>query len=979
MTGAAFPSLTRGRRTVMWMTCGSRCGMSQRAVAQRASRCANVIGPVSGLIESYNSGANSYLGTPVDVDGPAAAVAQRGGVRSAVISCRHQPHVGSSRVPVPARADESGPLVRDVLLRDGSALRLQAPSPADLDDIERFFDGLSPESRYLRFHGAGASQEVARAAVETKGDDRVSLIARFGGRVVAVAGFEGLREPRAAEVAFAVADDFQGRGVGTRMLEQLAEIAAERGIERFDAEVLFANGAMLRVFEDAGFTVRRASSFGEVTISLDITPSQEMWERIDERDHLAAVASLQPLLAPSHVAVVGAVEAPGNVGRAVLANMTADEFQGLAIPVNRDGGVVCSRPAAGCLAELGVTPELVIIAVADEEVLASAEEAVASGARALLVLPGDLASDGQPSLQRERRLLEIARGSGLRIVGPSSLGVINTAPEVSMNATFSPSRVRPGRLAIGAQAVAPGLGLLGHAQAREMGISVLVSVGGHADVSSNDLLEWCEVDERTAVVMLYVESFGNPERFIRVARRVSRHKPILVIKARRSAERARKNARTRTAAALRGDTVVDAVLHEAGVLRFQSSEELFHVAQLFESQPLPDGPRTAIVSNSGSLATLAADACATHGLDVNDARGAPYPVLLGLGAGATEYAGQVRDLLAGAAIDALMVCYVDRLDGDAQGVLEASSAAAAAQSKPVVASIVCGNGQLPSSDAGIPNYPFPETCVAVLARAAERRAWLSRPLGVRPDYPDVDATAARALISQALNRMPTGGWLSPGEAQALLATHGIPVAGSYRCPDLERALAVARKIDGPVTLKADIAEPDRAGNSEVLLQGLQGEAALRSGWRELQRRVRSAGGRWTGAIIQPLADPGADVLVGAFSDPDLGRVVALGPGGLQVSLADMITVRLPPVTDVDADDLIASCHTVADELDRRGSAARTRPLRELILRFTLLLGEVPEVVEADLNPTRCTTDTSIVLDTQMRIEPRRRVTRAKTW
>jgi acetate---CoA ligase (ADP-forming) len=880
-----------------------------------------------------------------------------------------------------AQPDEPEPLVRDVLIRDGSALRLQAPSPTDFDDIKRFFDELSAESRYLRFHGAGASEIAARAAVQAQGDDRVTLIARFGGRVVAVAGFEGLREPRVAEVAFAVADDFQNRGVGTRMLEQLAEIAAERGIQRFDAEVLFGNGAMLRVFEDAGFAVRRASSFGEVSVSLDITPSEAVWERIDERDHVSAVASLRPLLAPSSIAVVGAAEAPGNVGRAVLANITADHFEGLATPVNRDGNVVCSRPAARSLAELGVTPDLVIIAATGDELLEFAEEAAASGARALLMVPGDLNDDGGRSVVREERLLEIARGSGMRIVGPSSLGVINTAPEVCMNATFSPARVRPGRLAIGAQAAAPGLGLLAHAQARGMGISVLVSVGGHADVSSNDLLEWCEADERTAVVMLYVESFANPERFTRVARRVSRHKPILMVKGRRSAERARSNVRSRTGAALRGDAVVDAVLHQAGVLRFHSSEEVFHIAQLFESQPLPTGPRIAIVSNSASLATLAADACATHRLEVTDARGAPYPVLLGLGAGAREYAAQVGELLANAAIDAVMVCYVDRLDGDPQGVLEASSAAAAGQSKPVVASVVCGDGRLAARQGGIPNYLFPETCVAVLARAAERRAWLSRPLGVRPDYTDVDASAARAVISQALDRLPGGGWLSPREAQALLATYGISVAASYRCRDLESALAVATDIAGPVTLNADIAAPQRAGEIDAVLLGLEGEATLRSGWHELERRVQGAGGQWTGVIIQRLVSPGADVLLGAFTDPDLGRVVAVGPGGQQAGLADTITVRLPPVTDVDADELIASCPAVADELDRfRGPAALDRQaLRELILRFALLLGEVPEVVEADLNPIRCTTDTSLVLDTQMRIEPRHPVKRVKTW
>ena len=515
-----------------------------------------------------------------------------------------------------------------------------------------------------------------------------------------------------------------------------------------------------------------------------------------------------------------------------------------------------------------------------------------------------------------------------------------------------------------------------------MGISILVSVGGRADVSTNDLLEWCEADDRTAVVMLYVESFGNPERFTRIAQRISRRKPILVIKGRRSAERARSQARSDTAAALRGDAVIDAVLHQAGVLRFHSSEELFHVAQLFESQPLPSGRRIAIVSNSASVATLAADACATRGLEARDARGAPYPVLLRLGAGAQEYAARVRELLANAGIDALMVCYVDRLEGDPDGVLDAISAASDGQPKPVVASVVRSDGRLPASSlAGVPNYLFPESCVAVLARAAERRAWLSRPLGVRPDYPGLDGSAARALISSVLDREPAGGWLSLADAEALLATHGIPVAASHRCRELERALAVALEIGGPVALKADFAAPARASEIDAVLLGLEGESAVRSGWRELERRVQTAGREWTGAIVQPLVATGVDVLVGAFSDPDLGSVIAVGLGGSRAGLGETVAFRLPPATDVEADELIDACHGVATELDGfpGGAALAREALRELILRFALLLREVPEMVEADLNPVRCTSEGSVVLDMRVRIERRRPSKRVKTW
>ena len=874
------------------------------------------------------------------------------------------------------------PLVRDVLLRDGSTLRLQAPTPVDFEDIKAFYDGLSLESRHFRFHGFGRTDTVARADADASGVDRLALIGRHDGRVVAVACYVGLREPGVAEVAFAVADDDQRRGIGMRMLEQLAALAADRGIRRFDAEVMANNRPMLGVFEHAGFAVRR-EGFGELTVWLDITPTEAVLERIDERDHVAAVASLRAIFAPSSVAVVGAAATPGNVGRAVLANVIAGGFEGVVIPVSRDGGVVCSIRAACGLGELEVAPELVIIAAAGDDVLEFAEEAAEKGARALLVLPPGSAHEGEASPEREERLLEIVRGAGMRMVGPSSLGVLNTAAEVSLNATFTGASVRAGALAIGSPSGAVGIGLLGHASARLLGVSMFVSLGNRADVSTNDLLECWEQDDRTAAVILYVESFGNPERFARIARRVSRIKPILVVKGRRRAERVLSEARSHTAAALRGDAVIDALLYQAGVLRFRSGEELFNAAEFFERQPLPSGRRIAIVSNSAGVATLAADACATRGLEMREASEAQNPLLVGITAGPDEYAACIRELLGDAGIDALMVFYIEFYDGDPEAVLDAISAVSAGQPKPVVASVLRSDGRLPArTGTGVPNFRFPESCPAVLARAAERREWLSRPLGERPHYRDLDGPAARAVIASFLDREPAGGWLSLAEAEALLATHGIPVASSHHCRDLERAVAVAAEIGDPVALKADFAAPEHASDIDAVMLGLEGEAALRSSWRELERRVQAAGREWIGAIVQPLAaSHGADVLVGAVSDPDLGPVLAVGLGGRQAGLGRGVAFRLLPVTDAEADELIESSEGVISQLDGfRGSALLDREaLRALILRFALLLHEVPEVVEADLNPVRCMTRGCVVLDVRLRIEHRRPIERVKTW
>ncbi len=879
--------------------------------------------------------------------------------------------------------DRGGRLVRDVLLRDGSTLRLLTPTAADFDDIKTFYEGLSPRSRFLRFHGFGRVDTVARAAAEAGGVDRLALIGRHGGRVVAAASYEGLREPGVAEIAFAVADADQRRGIGTRTLEQLAAIAAERGVRRFEASVMAENSLMLGVFDHAGFAVRR-KGFGEVLVSLDITPTEAVRERIDERDHFAAIASLRPILAPASVAVVGTAEASGNLGRAVLANIIDGGFPGVVVPIERAGGVVCSRSVVRSLGDLDVAPELVIIAVEGDEVLELAAAAVAKGAKALLILPGGPEQgDAAASHAREGRLLEIVRDAGVRMVGPNSLGVLNTAHEVSLNATFTDAPVRAGALAICSQSGAVGIGLLGHAAGRRLGVSMFASLGNRADVSTNDLLECWEHDERTAAVILYVDTFGNPEHFARIARRVSREKPILALKGRRSDQQMFTEARSHTAAALQGDAVVDALFHQAGVLRFRAGEELFNAAEFFERQPLPNGRRIGILSNSAGVARLAADACATRGLEVREATHAENPLVVAVSAGPGEYSAAIRLLLGDDAIDALMVHHVDVHRGDPKVVLDAISAVSAGQSKPVVASVVRSDGRRrPRTESGVPNFLFPESCADVLARAAERREWLSRPLGEAPDYPNLDSMAARALIASFLDRAPAGGWLSLAEGEALLATHGIPVYPSRRCRDVAHLVALAAEIGGAVTLKADLPAPADASDIDAVLLGVKGEPALRAGWRELEKRVRAAGRDWTGAIVQRATAPGgADVLVGAVDDPDLGPVLAVGLGGRLAGLGRTAAFRHLPVTDADADELIDSSQSVASELDGfRGSALLDREaLRELILRFALLLREAPEVVEADLNPVRCMTRGCAVLNMRLRVQRRRPADRVKTW
>ncbi len=884
-------------------------------------------------------------------------------------------------------------MVRDVLLRDGTVLRLRAPTPADLDDIRAFYDALSPDSLYMRFHGYGRTDLAARQSAMADGKDRVALIARHGDRIVAVAGYDRLREPGAAEVAFAVAEDHRRRGAATRLLEQLAQIGGERGIRRFDAEVLADNRGMLTVFRKAGFGLRRRGLGGELTVALDITPTTEVLERIDERDHRGVVASLRPLLSPRSIAVIGA--APGNIGAQVLARLAEGGFHGTAVTVGADGGVGGPLQTAPSIASLGEPPDLAILANPAEETIEAARDAVRAGCRALLVLGAESPANPTVRTKQAEDLLDIVRSAGARMIGPNSFGLLNTDPAIKLHASAVQASITPGCLAICSQSGAIAVGLLGQFAARRLGVSAFVSLGDRIDVSTNDLLELWEEDEATGGVILYVATFGNPERFGRIARRVSRRKPILVVKGHREPDLRRPEARSHTAAALRGDAAVDAMLRQAGVMRFRSGEDLFNAAEYFGSQPLPPGRRAAIVSNSQGLATLARDASAARGLLVGDVGQAvegfggggvshANPLVLGVGASAADYADAVSRLLADHDVDAVMVYYVDLADGDPRAVLAAVQEAASGQGKPIVCSVIGADGQLPQAGGfAVPNFLFPEAGPAVMARGAERREWLSRPLGQAAQFDDLDPDAARALTAGRLESgsEDDGGWLSPPDGERLLATHGLPFVLSRACRTVEAAAAAAAEIGGPLVLKADFPPPAHASDIDAVLLGVEGEPGARAGWRELRRRVQAVGRTWSGVIVQPLIASGADVLVGSLSDPEFGPLIAVGLGGRQAGLATDAAFRLLPVTDVDADELIAASDGVTALMNgfRGQPALDHQALRDLVLRFAHLLRDVPDVGEADLNPVRVMQQGCAVLDMRVRVSSRRARVRTKTW
>ncbi len=406
--------------------------------------------------------------------------------------------------------------IRDVLLRDGTALRLHAPTEADTAAVLALFEGLSERSRYLRFHGLPeVGERLAASFVDPDWSERGALVGSVGEdggeRLVALGTWARLRDPRRAEVSFAVADDFQGRGVGTRLLEQLAELAGRAGIERFVARVLADNHRMLDVFLGAGFDVAGESAEGEVEVSFPIAPTEEFRERVDERDHAAVVASLEPFFAPASVAVLGASPRPGSIGGTVLRNIAEGGYEGRLYAVNRSGEPVAGVAGFASVDDLPETVDLAVVCLPAEVVREGAERALERGTRALCVISAGFAEVGPEGAAREAELLATVRAHGARMIGPNCLGLSAARPR--LNATFAPRAFPPGSISFASQSGALGLVLLEEANERGLGFSAFVSVGNKADVSSNDLLEFWEEDEETGLVLLYLESFGNPRKF----------------------------------------------------------------------------------------------------------------------------------------------------------------------------------------------------------------------------------------------------------------------------------------------------------------------------------------------------------------------------------------------------------------------------------------------------------------------------------
>jgi acyl-CoA synthetase (NDP forming)/GNAT superfamily N-acetyltransferase len=826
----------------------------------------------------------------------------------------------------------------DVLLSDGTAVHLRQIRPADADAIVDLHSRLSDRTRYLRYFSPYPripERDLARF-VNVDHHDREAYVIVGGPRIMAVGRYERLGpDSPEAEVAFVVEDAHQGRGIGSVLLEHLAEAARANGVERFVAEVLPQNAGMLRVFSDFGYQVQRQYADGVVHLSFPIAQTEKSREVQETREQRTEARSIARLLSPRGIAVYGASASGQGIGAAMLGHLRDGGYTGAVVPVHRDADRVAGLPAYTSAARAGVAVDLALVAVPPSAVAEAVTDAAAAGAGGLVVVSAGFAEAGADGAAAQRALIETAHAAGLRVVGPGSMGIANTDPTVRMNATLAPRLPAAGRVGFFSQSGALGVALLAEADRRGLGLSSFVSAGNRADVSGNDLLQYWQDDPGTDAVLLYLETFGNPRKFARLARRMSRVKPVVAV------------ASATRPPGLAGDlpgpdaNAVTALFARSGVIRVDTVAELFDVGVLLAHQPLPAGRRVGIVGNSTALSGLAMAACRGNGLTV----GPGYPRNISPQAGAHEFADALADAAVDNRIDALVVVFAPPLPGqlpdeDADFAAALGSVALAGE-KPTVATFLLG-----ASPPRVPAYPSVEEAVRALARVAGYADWLRYPPGVLPELSDVAPEAVEF----------------DGPPSALLAAYGIPLVASTGAATLDEVLAAAAEVGYPVALKAARQALRHRIDLGAVRLALADQDDVRAAYAEL------AAAFGPDVLVQTMVPAGVACTIEVVEDPAFGPVVGFGLGGVASELLGDIAWRAAPLTDRAAAALVDEPRAAPLLHGYRGSAPVDRDaLIDLLLRVGRLADDHPRIRALSLNPVLARPDGYSVLHAAVEI------------
>ena len=872
--------------------------------------------------------------------------------------------------PGEAQQDYPSAFETDVVLADGATAHVRPIRPDDGQLLLDFHARQSPQSIYYRYFSPRPrlSERDVEHLTHVDYVDRFALVVIRADELIGVARYDRWRHRAEAEVAFFVDDANHGRGLATVLLEHLAARAREVGLAAFTASVLPENRRMIGVFTQAGFETATRFADGVVEVRLDLQPTPAAEAAIDERARAAAAEAVRRLLSPRSIAVIGAGRDPSTVGHAVVQNLQRAGFAGPVWPVNPNAHHVATVRAAPSILDIPDDVDLAVIAVPADSVAAVVEECGRKQVYGVVILSAGFSERGADGAALEAEVLRVARSWGVRVVGPNCLGIINTDPDVRLHATFANVVPRRGRVSLLSESGMVGAAIIGQARERGIGISSFVALGNRADVSGNDLLQYWTADESTDVVCMYIESLGNPRHFSRLARRLSRAKPVVTVKA---------GQLPMSMASVGHDETEAILLEQTGVIQVPTLAAMLDTARLLTSQPLPRGRRVAIVGNAGGSLAIAADAAIEAGLVLSElapgtqaamsqlashAVGGLGVIDLGLEALGDDIARAVSSLVADPGVDSVLVLYSPSLGAtpaEAEAALEIGRQACAE-----VAVVACfyGPAAADTRPGPVPVFDAVDAAARALGRAAAYAEWLALTEGEAPSLPDASSAAARSLVQDHLRVDPQASLDEPA-AMAVLDAIGLTTLPTEVVSTVDAALRAAASMGYPVVLKA--AGRDRMAKTAAagFAIDLEGPDPLRLAW---ERMEESLGDRLAPALVQPMVGPGVDVSVRVDHHPSVGPVLSLGPGGAASALDTAADVRVLPLTDLDATRLVAGSR-LAPLLDARAQ----RALEGALLLVAALVEEVPEIVELVLNPLIVHDGTSVITQAVATVAPRR--------
>ncbi len=872
----------------------------------------------------------------------------------------------------------------DITLEDGTVVRMRQARSDDRARLTDFLNGLSDDTMASRFPDhLGARDKLVDGLL--CGEKQFSLVGEEGGLLIAQAGYS-VSGPGTAEVGIIVAEAYRRKGLGTMLLKRLAQFATGSKIRAFEVTVDAERYAILDHIREMGFPVQPKILPGRIRVVFPTSANRAAVEAFQQRDATTAVATVKHFFRPRSIAVIGASREKESIGGELFRNLIEANFNGPVYPVNRNATAVQSVAAYQSVLKCPGPVDLAFIVVPARSVIEVARECAQKGVRALVVISSGFAETGEEGAALQEELVRVCRELDMRMIGPNCMGIINTDPEVNLNGQFAPYQAIPGRIGFWSQSGALGIAVIDLANRLGIGLSEFVSAGNRADVSGNDIVQYWENNDNIDIILLYIESFGNSRRFARLANRITRKKPIVAVKSGRSTAGFRATQSHTGALVAASDTTVDALFRQSGVIRTDSLDEMFDVAALLSTQPVPKGNRVGIITNAGGAGILAADACESLGLKVPELSqltqerlrkfllpiaSTKNPVDMSGAAIPVDYTHAIQAMAEDEGVDSLMVIFIPPLAQKSEEVASEILRAmrVIGRKLPVVSTFMATkgvSGQLSDGTTRIPSYPFPELAVQALARVTDYGKWLNSPRGVQPNFA-VRRSEATAIVARALGAKED--WLNPTGTEAFLKCYGISTVRSVQVKDPEQAAHAASGFPGKVAVKAiapGLLHKTDVGAVKVGLAAGEVENAA----KEMYDRLQQNGFAVSGFLVQEMVSDAVEMFVGVTHDPTFGPLIACGAGGSLVELIKDISVGLTPLAKQDAERMVRSLKTYQIlEGYRGGPKYDARALEETILRLGQMVEDIPEVVELDLNPLMVLQDGkgALVVDSRIRV------------